>query len=313
MDPQALKQVPRRSRSRTVVAILILVVAWTTVMSFRWQIRTRWWAYRLTRAETRQERDYYLTCLCDVGNRSLGALGRIVRDPRPEIRRLAVTVLENCTGDAAEERLYQLLVDEDADVGVRAAGELVLRRDTKEIVQALQGSLCGPAGPRASSAAAALRRVGGPEAEKVLLSALSHATDADLKAQVIDSLGLLACERAAPLLIEALADHRPVTQLPYSRRSALRAPAATREQLASEGLDPRAARAALEGELTVASVAAQSLAWIAGESPGDLSTRPADGGEAIRRRWETWWRQQRQRERDAETTAEHEAASKTAP
>ena len=74
MDEETLSKPVRRKRRSTAVAIIILVLLWATAMLLRWEIRTQWWAYRLTKVETREDRLYYLTRLAAAGNRSLNAV-----------------------------------------------------------------------------------------------------------------------------------------------------------------------------------------------------------------------------------------------
>ena len=243
-------------------------------MCFRWEIRARWWAYRLTRVESREERSYYLTCLAAIGDKSLGAVDRLLRDPRPEVRRMAVTVLERCPAEKADERLARLLSDTNEDVAVEAALVLASRGNTAVLMETLRDHFRQHGGP-ARHAAVALQRIGGPQAEQLLIEALPQTSDPDLRAQIIDSLGMLGCTRAVPLLTDMLADERPVSTLPYSQRSALEAVAAAQDQWLSRGFDLEAVRSALQGEQTVASIAARSLRLITGKPFGNPTTQPA--------------------------------------
>jgi len=257
------------------IAIIILVLLWATAMLFRWEIRTHWWAWRLTEVESREDRLYYLARLAAAGDRAIFAADLLREDPRPEIRSMAVTVLEHATCPAADKILLATMSDRDMDVAMAAASVLADHMDQRVFLGILRSRLERRDPQRACVAAAALKGIGGPEAEDALLEALATADDPDLCAQIAESLGLLGCRRAEPLLTALLADERPVTVVPYAQRSALKALRARQGQLREEGWDPRDAMERLSRELTVAAVAAQSLQWIAGDGLTHSATQPA--------------------------------------
>ncbi len=275
MDTEALSRVRRRGRIWTAVAIIALVLLWAVVMFFRMEIRAHWWAYRLTRVESDHERNYYLACLAAVGNKSLGAVDRLLQNPRPEVREMGVIILEHCTPGVADKRLVALLSDENEDVAIRAALALASREDVSSLLRTLRDCLLEHPGGPDRHAAVALQRIGGAEAEQALLDALPHATDPNLRAQIIDSLGMLGSEAAVPILTDMLADERQVTILPYSQRSALQALAARQQQLLNKGIDPQTVMDALQKETTVAAIAARSLRLITDAPVDEPPTQPA--------------------------------------
>lgn len=260
-------------------------------MLFRWELRTRWWAWRITQVESREDREYYLTRLAAVADRSLDALPRLLHDPRPEVRDLGLTVLRYGTSPRAGEYLLEMLNDEDADVAGTAASLLAWRPKAREYVPQLFIAIQTDTGRPAWSAAVALGRIGGPDVEPLLLTVVHPMMEPDVRAQVIESLGLLNCGAAVPAMIDALADRRPLATTPFSQSHATRAIGALQGQIVAKGGDPGAMLAAVETP-TVASVAARWLTLMTGGSFGDPTTQPADRTPEIQKAWRAAWRHQ---------------------
>ena len=275
VSPASKQRVPRPGRRGTIVAIAALVLLWLLAMLFRMELRAQWWAYRLTRVESREARNYYLARLAAVGDKSVGALGRVLCDPRPEIREMGVTVLQYCPGTRARGMLLDMLPDENDDVAGKAALGLASRKDASALLATLGELIRGPDVAAARAAAVALERMPDREADRIFIEALEKAAEADLRAQIIDSLAMRRSEAAVPLLTEMLADQRPVATLPYSRRSALRALGAVQGQLLSRGIDPHSGVEALQAERTVSAIAARAIQMITGPGSGHRATQPA--------------------------------------
>lgn len=264
---------PRRWPSVLILALLVL--GWGTAMLYRWELRSWWWAWQVTRAEAREQRDYYVACLASIGDRALVAVPVLLDDARPEVREAAATILRFCTSPRSAEYLLAVLDDADADVAALAATTLAQRPDRDQHVIRLSESLSRSRGDtRSWGTAVALGRIGGPEAQAALLEALAQPCAPDVKAQLIDSLGLLGCREAIPLIEEAQGDPRPIGILPFAQRSAQRAVAALRGDLLARGTDPEQAIRAASSELTVAGVAAYWLRLLRGD-PLDAASQPA--------------------------------------
>lgn len=219
----------------------ILVVAgfallWIVLMWMRWELRAQWWAYQMIHAESREQREPYLTRLASIRDRSLKAVPKLLADPRPEVREGAVRVLRYCESNNAAELLLRAMSDTDRDVAAMAANTFAWRPDARALQPGLIQLIDSESESTACAAAIALGRLGGPEAEATLRArAATDETAPDLRAQAIDSLGLLGDRDAADAVRSALDDHRPIAALPQSMASAMRALATVAPQLEAQG------------------------------------------------------------------------------
>jgi HEAT repeat protein len=109
-----------------------------------------------------------------------------------------------------------------------------------------------------------------------------------LRAQAVDSLGLIGDKHAVPALIECLSDERTVSSLPAAERAMRRAVEAMGGDLLKKGIDPKALATA-PAPTTVADLAARALERITGESLGFRSTDSADRKAAAVRMYRQWW------------------------
>jgi hypothetical protein len=282
---------PRNANRGMWIAIGVLVVLWATAMLFRWEIRARWWGYRLAHAESPQSRGYYFACLASIGDRAVGAAGGLLRNPSPEIRMEAVGILHRCRSAKARGLLLEAMQDPDIDVREAAALGLALYHDHTALPELLRMLKCDQQ-DTALAAAVALQRIGNPEATAALLKAARAGTAegrfASVRAQAIDSLGLLDVREAVPVLIECLTDERPVTTQPAAERALRRAIEAMGADLAKQGIDPQSL-ASGRPPVTIADVAVRALRRITGESFGFRSTDPPDRKAAVVRMYEQWW------------------------
>jgi len=280
----------RRRRWSWRVGLVALVLLWLAAMLFRTDIRTRWWAYRLGQTGDPAARRYYTACLAATGSSSLSATRRLLDHPRPEVRLAALQILHHCPAPAARGILVVAIADRDDRVSDRAALELALRSDRREAVGELEAQASSSSPAIARKAVVGLQRLGEPEAEDFLLGLLRRTSDPDLRAQIIDALGLMGSRSAVPALIDCLADQRAISHPPASYRWANQAIQSLESQLPAQGLDPAALRSASVAPCTVAGVAERALAWITGISGGDPNAeRDQDRSEAIGR-WREWHR-----------------------
>ncbi len=259
-------------------------------MLFRTDIRTRWWAYRLGQAGDPAARRYYTACLAATGSGSLSATRRLLDHPRLEVRLAALQILHHCSDPAARKFLVLAIADRDDRVSDRAALELALRSDRRGAVEELEALASSSSPEIARKAVVGMQRLGEPQAEDFLLGLLERTSDPDLRAQIIDALGLMGSRSAVPALIECLADQRAISHPPASFRWANQAIQCLESQLPAEGLDPATLRSASVAPCTVAGVAERALAWITGISGGDPNAqRGHDRSEAIEP-WREWQR-----------------------
>jgi hypothetical protein len=282
-------EAPSRTRRRwTFLWLILLLSIWGLIMLFRMEIRAQIWAYRLTQAQSREERRYFLACLTSIGNKSLGAAKRLIRSRRPEVRMMGITVLESCKGPEAEHLLIDLFRDRDDDVADDAALALAGRPGAIGYLPMLREML-DRHDQASRHAAVALLRMPGLEPEAILVKALSGTDDPDLRAQIIDTLGMRANRQAAPAIVAMIEDTRPVQHLPYSQRSAMLALSQASGQFQAKGIDSQAIVKAMQRSTTVSEVALRSLAIIAGKSAPTTSPAAAPGElKALRLKWERW-------------------------
>ncbi|HSW47196.1 MAG TPA: hypothetical protein VLM89_16655 [Phycisphaerae bacterium] len=270
-DRPRARSASTRGRRATYTAIAILMLLWLVAIWYRWEIRAYWWAYRITAVESPELQSYYAGSLAAIGDRALPALPRLLDDPRESIRLIGVRILRSCPNLRALQCLFMRLGDPSVEVSDAAALEIALRPDRLQALPVLQEMA---AGPSATAAMVALERIGGPQAEDILIERLSNADDPDVTAQAIDSLGMLGCRAAEPVIQGHLGDHRPLTCPPASQRRAERAIAAVQGKLLAQGIRPEDLAAVARTDLTIAAVAARALASLAPTPASHPTSRP---------------------------------------
>jgi len=235
------------------ITIAALVVLWAVAMLFRWEIRARWWGHRMAHADSPASRAYYFACLASIGDRAVGTADRLLRNASPEVRLEAVGILPRCRSERARALLLRAMSDGDADVREAAALGLALYHD-RSAMPSLMKMLRSDEPNTALAAAVAMQHIGTPEAAAALVETvrtrLVGERSATLRAQAIDSLGLIGDRQAVPALIECLTDERPVATQPAADRA---------------------------------------LQRISGESLGFRSTDPPDRKDAVARMYTQWW------------------------
>lgn len=275
------------ARRRTGIAIAALAVLWLGAMAFRWEIRTRWWAYRLTRTTDPQQVDYYLVRLHAVADRAVGAAGALLAHPSPEVRRNAVSILQRSRQDRARDLLLRAFGDPDADVREAAALGLALQGSHAALPELLR-MIRSADEARARAAVTGLQHLDDPRAVEALIEAARTHVSAEVRAQAIDSLGLIRCRQAVPVLIEALDDGRPIRTAAASDRALRRALHTMGPVLVRHGMDP-ASVATAPAPMTVAELAARALSRITGESFGYRADDPPERKAAVTRLYRQWW------------------------
>lgn len=256
----------RRSKRRLIAAIAILVAAWTLAIFYRMEIRAHWWVYRIQHVESAEQRQYYFSCLASIGDTALTALPRLLDDPRADVRLLGVRLLRWCPSKKTQALLITHLTDQSDEVSQQAALEIARREDRSEAIPALKKLVQSAEPHSARMAVATIERIGGSEAEAILLEILYKTQDVDLLAQVIDSLGMLSSHQAVPTLEKMLDDKRPITIQPASQRRVQKVIAKIQGQLTTKGINPQAVLEASHSEQTIASVAARAISLIKGKT-----------------------------------------------
>jgi len=239
--------------------LVIMVLVWLTAMAvllFSPTIRTPYWGWRLGRAATKEQREYYALRLAAYPDAAVRIVERLMKHPDPDIRLRAIRSIEGASAEAAVDVLLRAL--SDPDIQVRDGAALVLgRRAGPPVLRQLARLAAGPDADVAASAVFSLQRNAGPIAIESLLQVLRTASSVDVCVQAIESLGLLGIEEAGPLLQAKLSDHRRTTRVPANERAVRRALAAHRDHRGLVGITTEAT-SDTEAK-TVAQYAAEAL------------------------------------------------------
>jgi HEAT repeat protein len=286
-------------------------------------LRAHWWATRLAAAEDLKSRAYYVASLTAVGDAACGAIHRLAKDPRPEVRSLAIPAMIRLSEKSRLIELSGLLADADADVRESAATALAFMgadAATRLLIEHAES----PQGSSAAACVAALGRLSSPDALAAVCKAAASHADPFVRAQAVESLA--ACATIASLgdqdgappfrsssdpilvLVSALGDRAIFTgHLALERQiatvsTAMSSKAApSREKIAKFRLEstPPPAPAAPR---TVAEIAASWLSSLTGRqiAPADLGdSGPAELADQCRR----WIAERRQTSRPADAPA----------
>lgn len=191
---------PTRGVWRARLAVGALVCLFAVAFWQRNRIRAHWWASRLARTSAADPaaQARYLSSLAAVGADATGAVGRLARHERPEVRALAIVVLARLPGPGALSALGRLVFDDDLDLAESAALSLAFMdgRPSRRLLFEAVGS-DRPQG--AAAAAAALSRVAAPEALTVLADAVVTHPHARVRAQAVESLAAWLLSAPGPI------------------------------------------------------------------------------------------------------------------
>lgn len=267
---------PTRNRRWVITAIVILVILWAVTMILRWEIRARWWTYQLNNTQSREEQNFYLMRLTAISDKSFYALTSLLDNPKPEIRKIGERKLVHHKGPRAGEYLKRFLSDECEDIAAGAAQELAVRNGIPAVLPILRGAmLADKPDLNRQTAAYCLEKIGGTEAEKILLETIPQIKDPDLLAQIVDSLGIMGSQAAVPVIKEMLADQRLVKILPVSQRQVLQAIAALQDKLSTQGINQQDLLDSITTQQTVASIAQRALQLINTQHANNPASQPS--------------------------------------
>jgi hypothetical protein len=119
---------PRRSWG-ALVAIGLTALACCGALLYRTEVRSRYWAWRLTRATDPAECAVYLGALCNAGESGRWGVAALLDDPRGQVRQYGVLALQPLRTPWARARLRELLADTDPHVRNLAESGLALPGD----------------------------------------------------------------------------------------------------------------------------------------------------------------------------------------
>lgn len=249
-----------------VVSIVVMVAVWAVVIGFRNQLRARWWAYRLVRAEQVEERTEYLRLLVSLGPTAVPVAEGLLGQTDPSMRSLAMPILHHAECDRAHRLLVDATNDHDevirqqAVLGLRGYGDVptlsrIARRED----------------PAAACAAViGLASLASPQAIDVLIDLVPPKANHDglaVRVQAIQSLGQLEVARAAAALRACLDEQTVFEGMTAAEQSAA---------VALRMLHPDQDVAEPEPR-TVAAFAAQALRSIAGPEEAGSDEESASG------------------------------------
>ncbi len=198
---------PVRSERRVwfqLVLLAMVALFILTVLERNW-IRAHWWVMRLADSRQIEDRAYYLNSLLAVGDSATGAVRRLARHERADLRALAVLATARLSEPVRLRELTRLMADEDRDVAESAALALALSESEEAVRLLVEGAASEHEG-RAACAASALSRIESPSACAALCDTACEHASALVRAQAIESVGLRLTNREDPEPVTANCD-----------------------------------------------------------------------------------------------------------
>ncbi|MEK6644154.1 MAG: HEAT repeat domain-containing protein [Planctomycetota bacterium] len=169
------------------ICLVALVAMFVVLLIERNRIRSHWWAWRLQGATDLATQGYYLASLAGVGDEAFGAVSRLARSDRSDVRGFAVYALQKMPPESAFAELGRLLTDTELDVREAAATALVFA-ENESATQTLIRAVGSVNADEAAAAVAALGRINSESA----LSAICHAArshgSALVRAQALEAI-----------------------------------------------------------------------------------------------------------------------------
>ncbi len=201
------EDVPLQVKRRVWFPLVLLAMAALFLLTVleRNRIRAHWWVMRLAESGQVDDRAYYINSLLAVGDSASGAVRRLARNERADLRALAVLATARLPAPIRLGELSRLMADEDREVGESAALALALS-ECEEAVRLLVEGVGSAHEGRATCAAAALSRIDSPSACVALCQAASGHPSALVRAQAIESVGLRLTNREELAPVTATCD-----------------------------------------------------------------------------------------------------------
>lgn len=298
--PQSAEPVLRdiKSARRARWAIALLVALFLATLWHRDTIRAHWWASRLMATDDLAARGRYLSYLAAAGDSATGAIRRLARDDRPDVRLLSVFAAANLSPPQSHELLWRLLLDADAEVRDTAARTLVFDGDEASIRLLCTASI-NLQDAVVESALAALARSSDADAAQCILAALYN-NRVSLRAQAVESAAVWLesvedckvvkslCDKLITRLIELLTDHALFEGTLALEREAVRAEEFIRTKRPVDGTGAGGGREAnRRNQRTVSEIAAAGLTRLAGRPVAASDALTDEARDALRAAIET--------------------------
>lgn len=268
------------------LAIGVFVCLFAVVIHQRNRIRAHWWGARLAETTTEDPtmQAYYLASLAAVGDSATGAINRLARHERADVRALAVVALARLPDGHGLEDLRRLLEDDDRDVAESAALSLAFMSGDgagDRSLQVLTEAASSDKPMSAAAAIAALSRIHTADALEPLCGAAAGHLKPLVRAQAVESLGAwlrTSPRHGSPTTTRPVGDSDPVSVLvaalsdqgTFSGRLSLERQIDAAEAAMNEHSDAQATGEssghAASKRRTVAEVAAASLGALTGRT-----------------------------------------------
>lgn len=183
----------------------LFLLGWLVLVGFRGQVQTQWWEMRLRRAPTTKQQEYYINLLSSAGPSALPVARSLLAEPDSVLRAGGIAILKGISGERASSLLRSAIHDSEADIRDAALLGLALRRDP-QILPTIEKLIQSSSQERALLAVETYTYYGCEVASPPLCRVAREDDSALMRAQAIEQLGLMRCEKAIPILIEALTD-----------------------------------------------------------------------------------------------------------
>ncbi len=276
-----------RANPGTIIAVLVLLAAWTALLVFRTPIRVRWWTWKLQHTTEPAARLSYVNALAAHADHAVVPVGALLDHPDQTLRLLAVDVLNRARCPQVQPYLLKAMRDRDEDVRCTAALGLA-RWQGEQALPVLESMLSDRDELTVCAALIALQRVGSSEAADLVTAKLSKAESVPVLVQAVECAHVMGSMQAVPRLLELLEDDRAVTVLPALQRGVQRFLQSRPDRLAEANL-PTSLPTTIDFGATVADHAAQALRGISGESFGFNSRDPPERRRQAIDAWRMWW------------------------
>jgi hypothetical protein len=294
MGPEtSLKPAARRVPWAALLMVALTASLCVTALILRTPLRSRYWAWRITRCQDPAERAVYLTALCNAGDAARWGIAALLDSGDAESRQLGVVVLQHVRGDWSRQRLLDALTDADGAVRDLAAVGLALQGDDAVVPKLKE--MYADDDAAAQAACLALSRLGSSAAVAAMSELVQQPADAAHRAALVDALDELDEPACVPPLLTLLDDHRACTTPRRSERvaQAMLDTLAATGRIAPPATAPASQAASQPAPQTIAERAAAALARITGLSPPFSSVLHPAERQAAAQQWSDWYAEHR--------------------
>ncbi len=284
----------RRGAHLSRLAVLLTVAACAAALFFRTELRARYWAWQIARADDDSARARYLAALCGAGERGRWGISALLAADDPALRQAGLLAAQRIDAAWPTERFMHHLQDPDPAVQELAAVSLAIRQH-EAALPALKWLFQTGDESTASAAAVALEQLGTPGAVGALTELAAERHGVARQAALVDALSGIGRPGCVPGLLLSLGDHRVTTR---PTRSDVLARAALGELRRRGQVLATSVPAALPAPHTIAERAAAGLRRVTGlDLPFSSDAEPV-ARESARDAWRAWYADHEEGRRD---------------